>query len=162
LREYVQRSGGGGQYSQGAAGGVESGGHDFLEVGKGEQGGDILLVFPLTKPSNRFSLPPSFPPSLRYQTRHGLSTKLLKVFDLELPASFVPYNGDGEVESFQLMPLDKALYSLGRWGGRARVRKGSGCSVFLIYGDISMIGIFTHPHTPSLPSSLPIPPQNTN
>ena len=60
------------------------------------------------------SLLPSLPPSLRYQTRPGLSTKLLKVFDLELPASFVPYNGDGEVESFQLMPLEDALHSLGR------------------------------------------------
>ncbi|EWM23784.1 nudix family protein [Nannochloropsis gaditana] len=50
--------------------------------------------------------------SYRYQTKHGLSTKLLNVFDLELPPSFIPYNGDGEVESFHLMPLSEALHSL--------------------------------------------------
>jgi len=50
------------------------------------------------------------------------------VFDLELPPSFVPYNGDGEVESFQLMSLTDALHSLGREGrregGREEGREG--------------------------------------
>jgi hypothetical protein len=60
-------------------------------------------------------------PFCRYQTKHGLSTKLLNVFDLELPPSFIPYNGDGEVESFHLMPLSEALHSLGmQTGGRGK------------------------------------------
>ena len=33
-------------------------------------------------------------------------------FDLDLPESFIPYNGDGEVESFTLMPLAEAIESL--------------------------------------------------
>lgn len=35
--------------------------------------------------------------SYRCSTAKGLSTKFLSVFDLELPADFKPYNGDGEV-----------------------------------------------------------------
>lgn len=78
-----------------------------------------------------FSLPPPpFTPSLilsRYQTKHGLSTKLLNVFDLELPPSFIPYNGDGEVESFHLMPLSEALHSLGmQTRGRGKGLGGKG------------------------------------
>lgn len=33
-------------------------------------------------------------------------------FDLDLPESFVPYNGDGEVEAFTLMPLNEAIESI--------------------------------------------------
>jgi hypothetical protein len=33
-------------------------------------------------------------------------------FDLDLPETFIPYNGDGEVESFRLMPLAQAIESL--------------------------------------------------
>jgi hypothetical protein len=33
-------------------------------------------------------------------------------FDLELPPEFVPYNGDGEVESFQLVDAEEALRSI--------------------------------------------------
>jgi len=44
--------------------------------------------------------------------RRGLSTKTLAVFDLELPEDLVPLNGDGEVESFELVPIDEAVDSL--------------------------------------------------
>lgn len=50
--------------------------------------------------------------SYRYGTRKGLSTKFLCVFDLEVPEHFVPYNGDGEVEEFLLMPVEEALESI--------------------------------------------------
>ncbi|CAB1105578.1 unnamed protein product [Ectocarpus sp. CCAP 1310/34] len=57
--------------------------------------------------------------SYRYGTRKGLSTKFLCVFDLEVPEDFVPYNGDGEVEEFLLMPVEEALKTiktdLARW-----------------------------------------------
>jgi hypothetical protein len=50
--------------------------------------------------------------SYRYATRKGLSTKILTVYDLELPDDFVPFNGDGEVEEFMLMPIQEALQSI--------------------------------------------------
>ena len=50
--------------------------------------------------------------SYRYAARRGLSTKTLCVFDLELPADLVPLNGDGEVDSFVLMPVEEAVQSL--------------------------------------------------
>ncbi|CAN0260460.1 unnamed protein product [Ascophyllum nodosum] len=50
--------------------------------------------------------------SYRYGTRKGLSTKFLCVFDLELPEDFTPYNGDGEVDQFLLMPVEEALDSI--------------------------------------------------
>jgi hypothetical protein len=34
------------------------------------------------------------------------------VYDLELPDDFVPFNGDGEVEEFMLMPVEEALQSI--------------------------------------------------
>jgi hypothetical protein len=33
-------------------------------------------------------------------------------YDLELPSDFSPYNGDGEVEAFTLMPVTEALESI--------------------------------------------------
>ncbi|KAG5190944.1 adenylate kinase family protein [Tribonema minus] len=50
--------------------------------------------------------------SYRYSTRKGLSTKILTVFDLQLPEDFVPFNGDGEVEEFRLVPIKEALDSI--------------------------------------------------
>jgi len=50
--------------------------------------------------------------SYRYQTPRGLSTKILNVFDVELPLDFYPYNGDGEVEEYQLMDLEDVLESI--------------------------------------------------
>jgi len=37
----------------------------------------------------------------------GLKPDVLYCYDLELPADFIPGNTDGEVESFQLLPLDE-------------------------------------------------------
>jgi isopentenyldiphosphate isomerase len=39
--------------------------------------------------------------------RRGLRRDLLYCYDLEVPAQFEPRNTDGEVESFQLLPLDE-------------------------------------------------------
>jgi len=47
--------------------------------------------------------------SYRYRTRRGLSSKLIAIFDLELPKDFKPLNTDGEVEDFHLVDLDDAL-----------------------------------------------------
>lgn len=37
----------------------------------------------------------------------GLRRDFLFIYDLELPADFIPRNADGEIERFELMPLEK-------------------------------------------------------
>jgi 8-oxo-dGTP pyrophosphatase MutT (NUDIX family) len=39
----------------------------------------------------------------------GLKREVLFVFDLELPDSFVPTAQDGEVQEFELMPVDRVM-----------------------------------------------------
>lgn len=63
----------------------------------------------------------AIPPALAAQARHvgtlayamerpeGLRRDLLHCHDLDLPADFVPHGEDGEVESFELWPLARAL-----------------------------------------------------
>lgn len=46
-----------------------------------------------------------------YESERGLFPNTEFVFDLELPADFVPNNQDGEVETFELLPV-KVLYNL--------------------------------------------------
>ena len=43
------------------------------------------------------------------ERREGLRRDVLYVFDLELPAGFVPINQDGEIAEFQLWPIDRVL-----------------------------------------------------
>ncbi len=43
------------------------------------------------------------------QTRLGIRDDVMFVYDLEVPAEFVPRNGDGEIVDFTLMPVDDAL-----------------------------------------------------
>jgi hypothetical protein len=45
----------------------------------------------------------------RMETRLGIRDDVMFVYDLELPADFVPINSDGEIEGFELMPLDVIL-----------------------------------------------------
>jgi hypothetical protein len=37
----------------------------------------------------------------------GLKPDVMFCYDLELPADFLPTNTDGEIDSFQLMPVDE-------------------------------------------------------
>ena len=50
-----------------------------------------------------------------YEDERGLFPEVQYVFDLEVPEDFTPENADGEVESFQLYPIedvsDKTKYS---------------------------------------------------
>jgi 8-oxo-dGTP pyrophosphatase MutT (NUDIX family) len=43
------------------------------------------------------------------ETRTGIRDDVMFVYDLEMPADFVPRNHDGEIESFELMPLADIL-----------------------------------------------------
>lgn len=47
--------------------------------------------------------------SYRYETAKGLATKILHVYDLQLPRTWRPYNGNGEVDGFTLMEISQAL-----------------------------------------------------
>jgi hypothetical protein len=40
-----------------------------------------------------------------YEDDRGIFPECLYVMDLELPPDFTPVNADGEVQSFQLIPL---------------------------------------------------------
>ena len=45
----------------------------------------------------------------RMATRLGVRDDVMFVYDLEVPADFVPTNGDGEIAGFELMPLAAIL-----------------------------------------------------
>lgn len=48
------------------------------------------------------------------ETDQGLKPDTLFTFDLQLPGDFVPQNTDGEVESFELWPLEKVAATVER------------------------------------------------
>ncbi|KAK0167098.1 hypothetical protein PV327_004541 [Microctonus hyperodae] len=47
--------------------------------------------------------------SLFFESERGLFPNTEFVYDLELPADFVPSNSDGEVETFELLPVNECL-----------------------------------------------------
>jgi hypothetical protein len=56
----------------------------------------------------------SIPPALAGEATEGLRRDLLHCYDLVLPADFVPVAADGEVEAFELWPIDRALETVRR------------------------------------------------
>jgi Domain of unknown function (DUF4743)/NUDIX domain len=52
---------------------------------------------------------PSGAVSYRMETRLGIRDAVLFVYDLEIPADFVPHNRDGEIVHFELMPVSAVL-----------------------------------------------------
>ena len=54
-------------------------------------------------------LKPAGSVSFFHQSERGFHPNTEFVFDLELPQQFQPLNNDGEVESWQLVPVDKIL-----------------------------------------------------
>ncbi len=47
--------------------------------------------------------------SYRYEVEYGLRDDLIFAYDLELPSDFQPTNTDGEVEDFQLWPVEEVM-----------------------------------------------------
>jgi 8-oxo-dGTP pyrophosphatase MutT (NUDIX family) len=45
----------------------------------------------------------------RMETKTGIRDDVMFVYDLEVPAGFVPHNEDGEIAGFELMPLEDVL-----------------------------------------------------
>lgn len=44
-----------------------------------------------------------------FESERGLFPNTEFVYDLELPADFVPRNADGEVETFELVPIEQVM-----------------------------------------------------
>lgn len=44
-----------------------------------------------------------------YEDERGVFPEIQYILDLEVPPDFVPENADGEVESFQLIPVKKVI-----------------------------------------------------
>jgi hypothetical protein len=45
----------------------------------------------------------------RMETKTGIRDDVMFVYDLEVPAGFIPHNEDGEIAGFELMPLEDVL-----------------------------------------------------
>ena len=54
-------------------------------------------------------LQPAGSVSFFHQSERGIHPNTEFVFDLELPQNFQPLNNDGEVESWQLVPVDQVI-----------------------------------------------------
>ena len=50
--------------------------------------------------------------SYRCERREGLRDDVLFCFDLELPEDFTPKNNDGEVETFELWPIERVMETI--------------------------------------------------
>lgn len=73
-----------------------------------------------------------------HEVADGLHREVLFVYDLALPASFVPVNGDGEVAAFHLMSVEDVRRSLQR--GQFSVEAGLVADDFLCRRDLGQYG----------------------
>lgn len=101
--------------------GVAPGQYDNLVAG-GQPAGLSLMDNLLKEGDEEASLPPALCRravpvghiSYLMENHVGLKNDTLFCFDLELPPDFVPRNTDGEVERFELWPLDRVADSVAR------------------------------------------------
>ena len=88
-----------------------------------------------------------------FESERGLFPNTEFVYDIELPADFVPNNADGEVESFELIPIEDVKERI-----LASDYKTTSCPVtldFLIRHGF--INSENEPHLPELVELLHIP-----
>ncbi|PSN54722.1 hypothetical protein C0J52_04864 [Blattella germanica] len=86
-------------------------------VGGGLSVGYGILETAIKEAAEEASIPTELIAKLRpagcvsffFESERGLFPNTEFVFDLELPADFVPSNSDGEVETFELLPANEAL-----------------------------------------------------
>lgn len=98
---------------------VAPGQYDNLVAG-GQPAGLSLTENLIKEASEEASLPPDLAVqavpvgSISYlmEQDKGLKPDILFLYDLELPADFTPVNSDGEVERFELWPLDRVAASV--------------------------------------------------
>lgn len=55
------------------------------------------------------NLKPSGGVSFFFENERGVYPSVEYVYDLELPAQFVPHNSDGEVDAFELVPVAQVI-----------------------------------------------------
>lgn len=85
-------------------GGGLSVGHGILETAYKESKEEASIPEPLLK-----KLVSAGSVSFFYESERGIFPNTVFVFEIELPLDFIPVNGDGEVEKFELLPADKCL-----------------------------------------------------
>jgi 8-oxo-dGTP pyrophosphatase MutT (NUDIX family) len=85
------------------AGGIGSG-HGVVETLAKEAGEEAAIPRELIAKAR-----PVGAASYRMETKLGLRDDVLFIYDLELPADFVPRNTDGEIAEFMLMPADAVI-----------------------------------------------------
>ncbi len=98
---------------------VAPGQYDNLVAG-GQPAGLSLTENLIKEAGEEASLPPDLATkavpvgSISYlmEQDKGLKPDILFLYDLELPADFTPVNSDGEVERFELWPLDRVAASV--------------------------------------------------
>ncbi|KAJ4439714.1 hypothetical protein ANN_07842 [Periplaneta americana] len=86
-------------------------------VGGGLSVGYGILETAIKEAAEEASIPAELIAKLRpagcvsffFESERGLFPNTEFVFDLELPADFIPNNSDGEVETFELLPAEEAL-----------------------------------------------------
>jgi len=79
--------------------------------------------------------------SYRMETRLGIRDDVLFVYDLEMPADFVPKNRDGEIVEFELMPAAAVLE-------RVRTTEDFKFNVSLVILDFALRHGLLHPDDP--------------
>jgi hypothetical protein len=88
-----------------------------------------------------------------FKSSRGIKPQTEFVFDLELPTSFVPKNNDGEVDGFELVPIDKVAEKISSYEF-----KTTSCSIaidFLIRHGV--VNAENEPNLPQLVENLHIP-----
>ncbi|KAJ9600395.1 hypothetical protein L9F63_009323, partial [Diploptera punctata] len=135
-----------------------------LWVGGGLSVGYGILETAIKEAAEEASIPPELIAKLRpagsvsffFESERGLFPNTEFVFDLELPADFLPSNSDGEVETFELLPANEALEKV-----FSSEFKTTSCPVvldFLIRHGL--ISPETEPNFPQLVELLHVPLQS--
>ncbi|KAK2722861.1 hypothetical protein QYM36_003157, partial [Artemia franciscana] len=86
-------------------------------VGGGLTAGSAPLITAIAEAAEEASIPPELIKHLKpagtvsflFESERGIFPNIEFVYDLELPSTFVPTNADGEVESFELVPIRELL-----------------------------------------------------
>ena len=86
------------------AGGAVSQGSSILDSAEREAAEEAGVP-----PDLALHLQPAGSVSFLHKSERGIHPNTEFVFDLELPQDFTPLNTDGEVESWQLVPVDQVL-----------------------------------------------------
>nr|CAG4640876.1 EOG090X06MA [Eulimnadia texana] len=129
-------------------GGGLSVGHSVLETALKEAAEEASIT-----PELLLNLKSAGSVSFYFESERGLFPNTVFVHDLELPPDFVPCNADGEVESFELVPVDQLMERI-----LAHDFKTTSCPVTLDFlVRHGFIKSDNEPHLPELVELLHVP-----